>query len=331
MISVVIPLHNKAAYIRRALDSVLAQSWPDFEVIVVDDGSTDGGDRIVESVSDSRLRLYRQQNLGVSAARNKGIELARDPLVTFLDADDKWLPDFLGASLKLQRSWPDLVASFTNYERTDSNRPALTRAMQRGPLASYFEFCLRNGGAGMCSSVPMIKRAAVLKAGGFPVNRRLGEDLDTWFRIACQGPVGYEPTPLARYYTGLGVCSMSNVDCDVWSTFTDWRAKGRIPKHELAAAERYAALLRLIMAASFCRAGTIQEARTLLSGLPKSRVWSLRRLVCVLTAWLPVLPPRIWLALAGRIGVKVQWPTSSENEVPNQFLPHYYGQPENPS
>lgn len=326
MISVIIPLYNKAAYVRRALDSVLRQSVQDFEIIVVDDGSTDGGERIIEKVPDSRIRLFRQQNVGVSAARNKGIELARYPLVAFLDADDEWFPDFLAASLGLHRRWPGIVASFTNYERTDSRRSALTRAEQAGPLNSYFEFCVRNEGAGMCSIVVMLKKDAVSKAGGFPVNRRVGEDLDTWFRVACQGPVGYEPTPLARYYTGQGACAMSKVDCDVWRTFIKWRDTGRIPKSELAAAESYAALLRIMMAASLCRAGEIQEPRSLLSELPKWRLWSARRLVCLLAAWVPVLPPRIWLALAERFGVNVEWPKSNETELRNQFLPNDHGQ-----
>lgn len=97
-VSVIIPLYNKGLYIRRALESVFAQTFEDYEIIVVDDGSTDNGPEQVSSYSDPRLRLIHQANAGPGAARNRGINEAQGKYVTFLDADDEWLPEFIQKS-----------------------------------------------------------------------------------------------------------------------------------------------------------------------------------------------------------------------------------------
>jgi len=94
-VSVIVPLFNKAPYIERALSSVAAQTYRDFELIVVDDGSTDEGPRIVEAFTDLPIHLIRQENAGPGAARNRGLELAQGELVAFLDADDEWLSNYL--------------------------------------------------------------------------------------------------------------------------------------------------------------------------------------------------------------------------------------------
>jgi glycosyltransferase involved in cell wall biosynthesis len=101
LVSVVVPLYNKARYVLRSLESVAAQAVEDFEVIVVDDGSTDGGGDIVAGIPDSRFRLIRQANAGPGAARNRGLREARAPYVAFLDADDRWLPNFLSENVSI--------------------------------------------------------------------------------------------------------------------------------------------------------------------------------------------------------------------------------------
>jgi glycosyltransferase involved in cell wall biosynthesis len=118
-ISVVIPLYNKGPYIERAITSVMSQSFQDFELIVVDDGSTDGGGEIVEAIRNPLLKLVRQENQGVSAARNRGIELARGEWIAFLDADDAWKPGFLEEIMNLRRLFPEAGALVTAYEFID--------------------------------------------------------------------------------------------------------------------------------------------------------------------------------------------------------------------
>ena len=113
MVSVVIPLYNKALSVERAAQSVLKQTVSDLELVVVDDGSTDGGAEVVEAIRDPRMCLLRQTNAGASAARNRGIAEARAGLVAFLDADDEWLPEHLAAILRMRRQCPDCGAYAT--------------------------------------------------------------------------------------------------------------------------------------------------------------------------------------------------------------------------
>ncbi|NIA10441.1 MAG: glycosyltransferase, partial [Nitrospiraceae bacterium] len=115
-VSAVIPLYNKAPYIQRALRSVLAQIFQDFEIIVIDDGSTDDGAQIVKSIPDKRIRLIQQENAGVSAARNRGIKEAKGDLIAFLDADDAWKSEFLETILRLKKKFPEAGAYATAYE-----------------------------------------------------------------------------------------------------------------------------------------------------------------------------------------------------------------------
>ena len=128
-VTVVIPLFNKVHEVSRTLESVLQQSSPPVAVVVVDDGSTDGGDRIVEQHSDPRVRLIRQPNAGPGPARNRGIDEASTDLVALIDADDEWLPGFLETALQLRSRWrglelSDEVGQFL-LRRTDRSSAAL--------------------------------------------------------------------------------------------------------------------------------------------------------------------------------------------------------------
>lgn len=206
-ISVVIPLYNKAPYIERALRSVVAQKFNEFEILVIDDGSTDDGAEVVKKFHDHRINLISQSNSGVSAARNRGIIESRSDYIAFLDADDEWKPEYLDTIWRLKHEYPDVHFFAAAYEVIYENGKRIHRNFNSSVtsmvnLMEYLDCCVRKG-APVWTSAVMIRKHLLLKVGMFPVGQRRGEDLDTWFRLLTEGPLVYYNKPLATYWCEL--------------------------------------------------------------------------------------------------------------------------------
>ena len=210
MISVVIPLYNKEKQIAHTIQSVFNQTFQDFEVVIVDDGSTDESAAEVEKFCDSRIRLIHQENAGVAAARNRGIEEAKGDLIAFLDADDEWKPEYLATQYHLSQKYPDCNVFACNYEFRNIEgkvTPTIIRKLpftgEEGILSNYFEVA-------SCSHPPLwtssivVKKQAIQAIGGFPVGIRSGEDLLTWARLAVNGQIAYSKKVEAIYDLGEG-------------------------------------------------------------------------------------------------------------------------------
>ena len=205
MISVVIPMYNKAACVGHTLRTVQAQTFSDFEVVVVDDGSTDGSADIVERFDDARIRLVRQENAGVSAARNRGIEEAHYDLIAFLDADDEWKPDYLATQVALARKYPQCNVFCCNYEFRNAEGKVTSTIIRKLPftgadglLDNYFEVASCSHPP-ICSISIMVRKEAIQAVGGFPVGVKAGEDLLTWARLALENRIAYCRQPLAVF------------------------------------------------------------------------------------------------------------------------------------
>ena len=171
--SVVIPLYNKEHYIAGTLRSVLTQTFPDYEVIVVDDGSTDHSLQACKEVRSDKIRVVQQVNQGVSAARNKGIELAAGEYICFLDADDTWHPDYLQNIETIVQKYPQSDIFVTAYRIIYANgrcKESHRLPQANGCLPSYWE-TLGKGYDFVWTSATTVRRTALLAAGGF----RLGE------------------------------------------------------------------------------------------------------------------------------------------------------------
>ena len=196
-ISVIIPLFNKGPYIARALNSVLNQTYQDFEVIVVDDGSTDNGAEIVRGFDDPRIRLIRQENRGVSATRNQGFDKAISDYIAFLDADDEWMPKHLETILRLIENFPLAGMYTTAYKRrTPSGKTRwdcykfIPHPPWEGLLPDYFKSAAL-GESPVCSSVVVIPRKIFIETRGFPEGYWYGEDSDLFGKIALKYPVAF--------------------------------------------------------------------------------------------------------------------------------------------
>ncbi|HML74103.1 MAG TPA: glycosyltransferase family A protein [Anaerohalosphaeraceae bacterium] len=215
-ITVVIPAYNAASHIERAIRSVLAQTYPADEVIVVNDGSADQTSEIVRQFG-SRVRLIEQANAGVSAARNAGIQAAAGQWIAFLDADDEWLPNHLEKHRTLLSQNPFLVWSTGNFltcsclEKRQAAFITPQYAKQvlgaKQYLEDYLVGCQKEMGG--CSDTMIIQRRILMEAGLFAVGVARGEDLDLWWRIAYRHPqVGYVDEPTAIYHVGVaGSCT----------------------------------------------------------------------------------------------------------------------------
>lgn len=219
-ISVVIPLYNKERYIRDAIESVLAQTYSCSEIVVVDDGSTDHGVDVVKRIDDPRIRVYEQKNSGVSAARNFGVSLSKGDWIALLDGDDYWHNEFLEHIKRGVGENRSIQWGFTNYVYGNSRRPMLRSTPMPDICKSYFRFCLENDGQGAWSSCVFFRTGFLESVGGFPVGRAMGEDLDTWARMAAISRPLYIPKVLSFYRPTLGACHIHKRNSDVLTSLS---------------------------------------------------------------------------------------------------------------
>jgi hypothetical protein len=183
-VSVVIPTYQRRDLVLVAIDSAFGQTVPPDEIVVVDDGSTDGTLEAVAALGDERVRALGQPNQGPSAARNRAIAAARSDIVAFLDSDNRWLPHHLAVIHELLRLHPDavLVGTHRRY-RFGDERPADAEA---GDLAKLL--LLTGTGVGAMTSVAA-RRTALLEVGGFDEGFRYGEDVELFLRLSLVGPM----------------------------------------------------------------------------------------------------------------------------------------------
>jgi hypothetical protein len=200
------PLYNNVHDVLRAVHSVLQQRVFDFELIVVNDGSTDGGEKIVRELNDGRIRVVDQENKGVSAARNRGVAEAKGELVAFLDADDEWKPNFLETIERLHRVFSTCTVFATHYvyrELDGSTRSPILRRVPHGEwegiLENYFDVAAHSDPP-LWSSAIAVKKSALLAVGGFPDGIAIGEDLLTWARLAVNYQIAFSKKQCAVFW-----------------------------------------------------------------------------------------------------------------------------------
>lgn len=204
MFTAVIPLFNKAATIQRALDSVFGQELPPAELLVVNDGSTDGGDAIVRRHGDCRVRVLDQPNRGVSAARNAGLHAATQPFVAFLDADDRWRPEYLARMRDLIEHHSGAVLYGAGFFTVEGDAIKRYHGIGRSaadarPAGAVDYFAERLRDFPLHTSTTVVRREAALSVGGFPYGVAHAEDHLFLAKLALAGPVVITPEPLAEY------------------------------------------------------------------------------------------------------------------------------------
>jgi glycosyltransferase involved in cell wall biosynthesis len=215
IVSVIIPTYNRRNKLSRAIASVLSQTFQDFEIIVVDDGSTDDTKQFVMGQS-SKVRYLYQANAGPGSARNHGIRFSRGKYLAFLDSDDVWMPAFLQATVSALVAHPDLdLASTTIYIGSeDKKTEALTEGVQTGiwEVPELFDFkrvsAVLNG---FFSGAIVVKKSVVEKYGGYYEQRcMLGEDVYLWLQVLLNHRIYRIREPLVWYDTSSSELSFSS-------------------------------------------------------------------------------------------------------------------------
>lgn len=204
--SVIVPLYNKEPYIEKALRSVLSQTFKDYELIVVNDGSRDNSLAVAEKVLSGvgNARIINQENAGVSTARNNGIAAAQGEYICFLDADDWWEPTFLEEMDGLIKEYPDAGLYCTNYYYVHNRKSVVKLDIPTG----YYNYC-KEYARTLCmsatSSSSCINRAVLTEMRGFKPHLKLGEDFDLWIRIALKYGTAILNMPLVYFNNDVPV------------------------------------------------------------------------------------------------------------------------------
>ena len=212
--SVIIPLFNKAPYVKKAIESVLEQTWRDYELVVIDDGSSDDSFSIAqETLKDSpaKYHLIRQVNSGVSTARNNGVSISHGDYICFLDADDWWEPTFLEEMDSLINDFPDAGLYGTSYTVVNNEKQktriasiGVADGFQRGYF-DYFQAYINSFYMPIWTGAACMPRAVFDSVHGFNPQLKMSEDFDLWVRIAMKYKVALQNSPLSNYNQDVGL------------------------------------------------------------------------------------------------------------------------------
>ena len=208
--SVIMPLYNKAPYVRKAVESVVGQTYRDWELIVVDNGSTDGSGDVVTNCHNPRIRmLHLKENIGPGAARNHGVAESTADHICFLDADDWWEPTFLEEMAGLVERHPGAGIYGTGYYIVKNGRQRIAPiGVDKGFAEGEINYCqvyARTLCMPLTSISVCMPRRVFDEAGGFPTDVRLGEDFLLWIRIALKHKVVLLNKPLSNYNQDVDV------------------------------------------------------------------------------------------------------------------------------
>ncbi|MFP5221217.1 MAG: glycosyltransferase family 2 protein [Acidobacteriota bacterium] len=213
VVSIIMPVYNTEKYLAGAIRSALAQTFEDFELLVVDDESPGNPEVIVAGFDDPRIRFVRHQNGGPAFTRNQGVRLSRGQYVAFLDSDDEWAPEKLARQVALLESRPDVGVVYSQRDTIDESG-RLTRGF-RPKLHEGFilnELYVDNF---ICMSSVILRREVFDQCGYIDESLRMSEDFDFWLRVACKYAFAVVQDPLVRYRTHGGQVSRN----------TEWRIR----------------------------------------------------------------------------------------------------------
>ncbi|WP_158847913.1 glycosyltransferase family 2 protein [Algibacter sp. L1A34] len=204
MISIVIPLFNKETTIKDTIESVLSQSFTNFELIIIDDGSTDDSvNTISNNFKDERIKIIPQKNQGVSVARNQGVKNARHELIAFLDADDLWSPEYLEYMVKAHNKHPEAgmycCAGFVKNADDSIYKRTTDKVSEDISMIHFFH----NPHIFLHTSSTIVKKTIFEKVGGFPKGMVRNQDFALFFSIALISKVCYCKLPLSTYVGGV--------------------------------------------------------------------------------------------------------------------------------
>jgi glycosyltransferase involved in cell wall biosynthesis len=275
-ISVIIPLYNKEKEIKRALDSILKQTYQNFEIIVVDDHSSDGGPAIVKNFSDPRIFLIEQDHRGVSYTRNHGITIASGEFIALLDADDEWTPIHLETIIRLIDQYPGAGMYATAYrlqtnegETFSPNLKNIPQPPWEGFLPDYF----KSGALGwepVCSSTVVIPKKIFHEVGGFNEGYSWGEDMDLYGKIALKYPVAFSWEPGGIWHWDasnrihFGVKTAEYIEEPFIATARSALKNQEVPPQFVESLKEYIAHRQIYRAATYMSMGSPDIARTIL-------------------------------------------------------------------
>ncbi|MBE9168996.1 glycosyltransferase family 2 protein [Pleurocapsales cyanobacterium LEGE 06147] len=208
-VSAIIPAYNALRYLPKTIDSILNQTFDDFEVIVINDGSTDETEKWVAQIADARVKLICQKNQGLAAARNTGIKHAKGKYLAFLDADDLWEPTKLEKQVQVLEQNPEVGLVYTWVAYIDEKGESTGRVVQT-QAEGYVWKKLVERNLVECGSVAMVRSSCLVTVGLFDENLssfNVGEDWDMWLRIAAQYPFKVIKEPLVYYRQRLSSAS----------------------------------------------------------------------------------------------------------------------------